>query len=101
MLLMIEGKGFLFKTIVFYLSCTLKPHGRYSDKFVWGLNLGMKNFKKYPWIILTCGAARVAQWFGTALGPGRDPGDPGLSPMSAPLHGACFSLCLSLYVSHE
>ena len=25
-------------------------------------------------------AAQVAQWFSTAFSPGRDPGDPGLSP---------------------
>ena len=46
-----------------------------------------------------------------AFGPGCDPGDPGLSPTSGCLHGACFSLCLclcltlslslSLCVSHE
>ena len=28
------------------------------------------------------------------LPPGRDLGDPGSSPMSGSLHGACFSLCL-------
>ena len=44
-------------------------------------------------------AARVAQQFSTAFGPGRDPGDPGSSPTSGSLHGACFSLCLCLCLS--
>ena len=34
-----------------------------------------------------------------AFGPGRDPGDPGLSPTSGSRHGACFSLCLCLCLS--
>ncbi|CAD7690528.1 unnamed protein product [Nyctereutes procyonoides] len=34
-----------------------------------------------------------------AFGPGRDPGDPGLSPMSGSLCGASFSLCLCLCLS--
>ena len=38
----------------------------------------------------------VAQRFSAAFGPGCDPGDPGLSPTSGSLHGACFSLCLCL-----
>ena len=44
-------------------------------------------------------AARVAQRFSAALGPGGDPGDLGSSPMLRSLHGACFSLCLCLYLS--
>ena len=51
------------------------------------------------------GAAWVAQRFSAACSPGRDPGDLGSSPTSGSLHGACFSLCLSmsllLCVSHE
>ena len=31
--------------------------------------------------------------------PGCDHGDPGSSPMSGSLHGACFSLCLCLCLS--
>ena len=31
-----------------------------------------------------------------AFGSGRDPGDPGSSPTSSSLRGACFSLCLCL-----
>ena len=52
------------------------------------------------------GAAPVVQRFSAACRSGRDPGDPGSSPTSGSLHGACFSLCLclclslSLYVSH-
>ena len=53
-------------------------------------------------------AARVAQWFNTVFSLGHDPGDPGWSPTSGSLHGACFSLCLylclslsPLFVSHE
>ena len=56
---------------------------------MWGkyLLLGKKTYEKIRgW------AAQVTQWFS----PGCDPGDPGLSPMSASLHGACFSLCLCL-----
>ena len=34
-----------------------------------------------------------------AFSPGCDPGDPGLGRAWGSLHGACFSLCLSLYVS--
>ena len=41
-------------------------------------------------------AAWVAQGFSAVFNPGRDPGDPGLSPMSGSLHGACISLCLCL-----
>ena len=41
-------------------------------------------------------AAGVAHWFSAAFGLGRDPGDPGMSPMLGSLHGACFSLCLCL-----
>ena len=37
-------------------------------------------------------AALVAQRFSAACS--RDPGDPGSSPTSGFLHGACFSLCL-------
>ena len=55
--------------------------------------------KKGPW------AARVARRFSTVFSPGPDPGAPGLSPTSGSLHGAWFSLCLSLSlsfcVSHE
>ena len=47
------------------------------------------------------GAAWVAQWFSTAFGPGCDTGDPGSSPTLGSLHGACFSPCPSLCVSHE
>ena len=51
------------------------------------------------------GAALVVQWFSAACSRGCDPGDPGLSPMSGSLHGACvsapLSLSLSLCVSHE
>ena len=43
-----------------------------------------------------------------AFSPGCDPGDPGLSPATGSLHGACLSpvcvsasLALSLCVSHE
>ena len=43
-----------------------------------------------PW------AAWVAQQFSATFGPGGDPGDPGWSPALGSLHGACFSLCLSL-----
>ena len=45
------------------------------------------------------GAAGVAQWFSATFGPGHDPGDPGSSPASGSLHGACFSLCLCLCLS--
>ena len=37
----------------------------------------------------------MAQQFGAAFSPGRDPGDPGWSAMSGSLQRACFSLCLS------
>ena len=37
-------------------------------------------------------AAQVAQRFSAAFNPGRDPGDPGSSPTSGSLHGACFLL---------
>ena len=43
-------------------------------------------------------ATPVAQRFSAAYSPGRDPGDPGSSPTSGSLRGACFSL-LSLSVS--
>ena len=42
-------------------------------------------------------AAPVAQWFSAACSLGCDPGDPGSSPASGFLYGACFSLCLCLY----
>ena len=42
----------------------------------------------------------VAKRFGTCLQPSRDPGDPGSSPASGSLHGACFSpACVSASVS--
>ena len=41
----------------------------------------------------------VAHGLAPAFGPGPDPGDPGLSLTSGSLHGACFSLCLCLYLS--
>ena len=47
------------------------------------------------------GAARVAQQFSTAFHLGCDPGDPGSSPTSGSLHGACFSLCLCLSYSNH
>ena len=46
-------------------------------------------------------AAQVAQQFSATFGSGRDPGDLGSSPTSGSLHGACFSLCLSLSLCHE
>ena len=46
-------------------------------------------------------AALVAQRFSATFSSGRDPRDPVSSPMSDSLHWAWFSLCLSLYVSHE
>ena len=46
-----------------------------------------------PW------AAWVAQRFSATFGPGHDPWDPGSSPTSGSLHGACFSLCLCLCLS--
>ena len=48
--------------------------------------------------ICSNGAALVAQQFSAAFSPGPDPGDLGSSPTSGFLHGACFSLCLSLSV---
>ena len=44
-------------------------------------------------------AALVPQRFSAACSLGRDPGDPGLSPISGSLHAACFSLCLCLCLS--
>ena len=41
------------------------------------------------------------EWFrgwASAFGSGRDPGVQGLSPASGSLHGACFSLCLCLFL---
>ena len=60
--------------------------------------------RKQPQILCKkVGAARVAQPFSANFGLGPDPGDPGSSPASGSLHGACFSLylcpCLSLCVS--
>ena len=49
---------------------------------------------------LGMGAAPVAQRFGAACSLGCDPGDPGSSPTSGSLHGACFSLCLCLCPTH-
>ena len=40
-------------------------------------------------------AARGAQRFSAAFSPGPDPGDLRLNPLSASLHGASFSLCVS------
>ena len=51
------------------------------------------------WLKYQFRAARVAQQFGAAFGPGRDPGDLGSSPTSGSLHGACFSLCLPVSLS--
>ena len=42
------------------------------------------------------GAAPVAQRFSATFGPGCDSGVPGWSPALGSLHGACFSLYLSL-----
>ena len=48
-------------------------------------------------VFKTVGGSLVAQRFSTAFSLGCDPGDPGSSPMSVSLHGACFSsLCLCL-----
>ena len=44
-------------------------------------------------------AALVAQQFSAACSLGRDPGDPGWSPTSGSLHGACISHCLCLCLS--
>ena len=46
-------------------------------------------------------AARVAQRFSATFGPGLILETRGSSPTSGSLHGTCFSLCLSLSVSHE
>ena len=48
------------------------------------------------WKLIKIGAAWVAQRFSAAFSPGCDPGDPGSSPTSGSLRGACFSLCLCL-----
>ena len=56
-------------------------------------NVTMINYKTHE------RAAWVAQRFGAAFGPGPDPGDPGSSPMSGFLHGACVSLFLCLCFS--
>ena len=48
---------------------------------------------------LGCWAAPVAQRFSAAFSPGCDPRDPGSSPTSGSLHGACFSLGLCLPLS--
>ena len=45
-------------------------------------------------------AARVAQRFSVTLSPGCDPGDPGLSPTSAPCMETA-SPSASLCVSHK
>ena len=68
--------------------CFLKifPHIRKIVFFLWHLN----NLSRAAW---------VGQQFSTAVSPGRDPGDPGLSPTLGSLHGACFSLCLCLCLS--
>ena len=58
--------------------------------------LGLKGFRGDPW---------VAQRFRPAFGPGRDPGDPGLNPMSGSWcmepasPSACVSASLSLSLS--
>ena len=39
------------------------------------------------------------RWPSGLAPPGCDPGDPGSSPTSSSLHGACFSLCLCLCLS--
>ena len=44
-------------------------------------------------------AAWGTQRFSATFGPECDPGDPGSSPTSGSLHGACFSLCLCLCLS--
>ena len=44
-------------------------------------------------------AALVAQLFSATFGPGHDPGDLGSGPTLGSLHGAFFSLCLSLTLS--
>ena len=46
--------------------------------------------------------AGTPRWFSNwtlAFGPGCDPRVPGSNPASASLQGACFSLCLCLYLS--
>ena len=71
-------------------ACVRRGHGRRCDPGQWQKSWGQ--------------AALVVQRFSTAFSPGCDPGDPGSSPMSGSLHGACFSLCLccvSLSVCHE
>ena len=50
--------------------------------------------KKYEY-----GEAPVVQRFSAACSLGCDPGDPGWSPTSGFLHGACFSLGLSVSLS--
>ena len=44
-------------------------------------------------------AAQVAQRFSATFSPECDPGDPGSSPTSGSLQGACLSLSLCLFVS--
>ena len=46
---------------------------------------------------------RIPGWLGglaLAFGSGHDPGVLRSSPISGSLHGACFSLCLCVCVSH-
>uniref|UniRef100_A0A8C0SI00 L-lactate dehydrogenase B chain n=2 Tax=Canis lupus familiaris TaxID=9615 RepID=A0A8C0SI00_CANLF len=74
-----------------------------SDSFTPTLNMPGPSFFSSvtswdPMYKFNIGAALVAQRFSAAFSPGPDPGDLGSSPMSGSLHGACFSLCLCLYL---
>ena len=64
-----------------------------------GINLTKEAKDLYSENYRTLWAALVAQRFSAACSPGRDPGDPGWSPTSGSLRGACFSLCLCLCLS--
>ena len=58
-------------------------------------NLKRGEFGQDRLLFKTCqGAARVAQRFSATFNPGCDHGDPGLSPASGSLHGACLILNL-------
>ena len=65
----------------------------------------MVDYKKKKKRMSSIWEAWVVQRFRATFNPGPDPGDPGSSPTSDFLHGACFflclRLCLSLCVSHK
>ena len=94
-----------FLKVMAEVSSGVRDHLPHKHENSYSLALYMKSALTYE---LELSFPLKKNLFGGSLGgssatfsSGHDPGDLGLSPSSGSQHGASFSLCLSLCVSHE